>query len=88
MLALEGRQLAMLAALYDRVANQELGTLRQMETDQVRVAIDDGISQTLDLPDLAVLRALPGQEPIVCGATIDRPGWPERDDVQLEFELL
>jgi hypothetical protein len=88
-LTLEPRQLAMMAALYDHVAEQELGTLQRMETDDVRVAIDVGISQILGLPDVTPLRTLLGQEPIVCGVPLGQPALPsERADAQFEFELL
>jgi hypothetical protein len=60
-----------------------------METDETRASIDDGISQALGLPDLATLRALLGQEPIVCGYPIERETWATEEEVsQLEFELL
>jgi hypothetical protein len=88
-LALETRQLAMMAALYDRVAEQELGTFQRMEFDEVRMTIDLGIGQILGLPDLTPLRALLGQEPIVSGMALGEPALPsERADAQLEFELL
>jgi hypothetical protein len=88
-LALEEGQLAMLAALYDRVSGESLGTLQQMETDETRVAIDIGISRVLQIPDLTPLRALLGQEPIICGASLGRQVAPdEKEAAQLEFELI
>jgi hypothetical protein len=79
----------MLAALYDQVSGEALGTLQQMEIDETRSAIDIAISRILRLPDLAPLRTLLGQEPIICGASLGPSAEPVgRDDSQLEFELI
>ena len=42
-----------------------------MAGDQTRIAIDNAIARTLDLPDFGPLRELLAREPIVC-VTMDR----------------
>jgi hypothetical protein len=87
--ALNLRQLSMMATLYDRVSEQELGTLQLMDADETRLAINSGISQILGLPSLAPLRTLLGQEPIVSGIHLGEAAVPsEGADAQLELALL
>ena len=54
-----------LAAAYDEVATRELSPLPELHRDSVRADIDHVVSQALGLPDVAALRALLAQEPIL-----------------------
>ncbi len=58
-------QLQSLTDLFDSLAEEEFERLPGMDHCPVRRALDDGISQILDLPDLANLRSLLASEPVV-----------------------
>lgn len=64
--ALSSKQRRALASAYGRLAKKSLLPLPSMNVDPVRAEIDKAISETLELPDLSVLRELLAQEPVVC----------------------
>ncbi|MBM3335253.1 hypothetical protein FJY63_11385, partial [Candidatus Sumerlaeota bacterium] len=66
MRALSRNQLNRLSFLYNRVADQALLPLPQMNTDDVRAEIDREIAKTLRIPDFSILREMLAREPIVC----------------------
>ena len=51
-----------------KLANLTLLPFSQTIGDSVRAAIDQAITQALQLPDISPLRELLGQEPIVSGS--------------------
>ena len=59
------QQLAALDQLFDEVAEMEFLRLPEMAECPARRALDDGLSDVLDLPDLSVLRTLLASEPVV-----------------------
>ncbi len=59
------QQLAALDQLFDEVAEMEFLRLPEMAECPARRALDDGLSDILDLPDLSVLRTLLASEPVV-----------------------
>ena len=63
--ALSRRTLSQLADLYDQLAYVTFLPLPEMEADPARAALDDGLSEILDLPDLAPLRRLLASEPVI-----------------------
>lgn len=63
---LSAAQLKKLAACYDRVSEQPLRPLPEMNADGVRAEIDGTIAKVLHLPDFSILRKLLSQEPVVC----------------------
>ncbi len=63
---LETTKLRTLANTYDRLCNRMLSPFPNMATDPVRHAIDKAIAQTLDLPDISVLREMLSREPVIC----------------------
>jgi hypothetical protein len=63
--ALSKRQVNVLARAFERVANQPLLPLSQMDADPVRAQIDDAIANALGLGDLSALRAALCREPVV-----------------------
>ncbi len=64
--SLEPAQLDRLAGVYDRIAGEALATFARMGADPVRLEIDRAVAEVLGLPDLAVLRRLLAQEPVIC----------------------
>ena len=58
-------QLTALSDLFDDLSESEFERLPAMEECPTRKALDDGISEILGLPDLAVLRQLLASEPVV-----------------------
>ncbi len=63
--ALSARQRGNLAALFDKMADEEFERLPAMAHCPARKALDDGVSRILRLPDLATLRELLASEPVV-----------------------
>lgn len=64
--ALSARQRRNLAALFDKMADEEFERLPAMAHCPARRALDDGVSRILGLPDLHTLRDLLASEPVVC----------------------
>lgn len=64
--ALTADQIATLAAVYDQLSHETLLPLPQMDADDTRAQIDAAIASALHLPDLATLRTLLAQEPVIC----------------------
>ena len=60
-------KLKKLAEKYDDLAEQSLKPLAQVDSDPVRIEIDDAISKALSIPSLAVLRELLVREPGLTG---------------------
>lgn len=58
-------QLNSLAAAFDAVGDQRLGSFAGMGSDLIRRDIDAALSAALNLPDLTPLRAMLGSEPVV-----------------------
>jgi hypothetical protein len=56
-----------LAEIYDSLKNKELQSIAKLDQDKVRQAIDDAFSETLNLPDLGMLRELLAREPGLSG---------------------
>ena len=65
--ALTKSKLKKLAESYDQLAQQRLKPLAQVDSDPVRIEIDDAISKALGIPSLAVLRELLVREPGLTG---------------------
>ena len=63
--AISETRLRGLAALFDELAGEEFEPLPAMAYCPARRRLDDGISEILDLPDLAGLRRLLATEPVV-----------------------
>lgn len=63
--SLSESQLADLEALFDDLSEATFERLPTMEECPARKALDDGLSEILELPDLAVLRRLLASEPVV-----------------------
>jgi hypothetical protein len=63
---LKAKQLTSLSKTYDNLCNKEILPFPHMAHDPVRKAIDEAISNTLGLPDIAVLREMLAREPVVC----------------------
>ena len=64
---LTGTQLKGLSDLFDELADAEFERLPGMAECPARMALDEGISEILGLPDLGKLRVLLASEPVVCG---------------------
>lgn len=64
--ALSEDTLEALAASFDSVSSRNLEPFPLMQSDPVRQAIDEAISDALGLPDMAPLRMLLAQEPTLC----------------------
>ncbi|MCY4437493.1 MAG: hypothetical protein OXE05_09210 [Chloroflexi bacterium] len=62
---LSASQLHALSRLFDSLATAEFERLPNMAHCPARQALDDGISQILDLPDLSTLRHLLASEPVI-----------------------
>ena len=60
-------QLERLSDLFDELADAEFERLPGMAECPARMALDEGISDILGLPDLGKLRVLLASEPVVCG---------------------
>ena len=58
-------QVQNLSRLFDSLATAEFERLPRMAHCPARRALDDGITQTLDLPDLSTLRDLLASEPVI-----------------------
>ena len=58
-------QLHALSRLFDRLATAEFERLPAMAHCPARQALDDGLTQILDLPDLSTLRHLLASEPVI-----------------------
>jgi len=54
-----------LGSVFDRIADLPLQPFSNMENDSIRIEIDKAISETFRLPDLAPIRTLLANEPIV-----------------------
>ena len=68
--SLTQEQLTTLANAYDEAASQSLAPLAQLNTDPVRISIDEALCTVLDLPLLAPVRALLAREPGLTGRKI------------------
>ena len=62
---LSASQLQTLSRLFDRLANAEFERLPGMAHCPARQALDDGLTQILNLPDLSTLRHLLASEPVI-----------------------
>lgn len=62
---LKKRKLDKLAKVYDRLSKEDIQRLPNIDTDEVRAAIDNAISEALDIPDFGILRELLAREPII-----------------------
>ena len=62
---LSASQLQTLSRLFDRLANAEFERLPSMAHCPARQALDDGLTQILDLPDFSTLRHLLASEPVI-----------------------
>ncbi|MDE2815620.1 MAG: hypothetical protein OXK81_02825 [Chloroflexota bacterium] len=62
---LSASQLQELSCLFDRLSTAEFERLPNMAHCPARRALDDGISQILNLPDLSTLRHLLASEPVI-----------------------
>ena len=67
---LEDSALHALAGAYDRLADQQLSPLRQMDVDPVRADIDATVSSVLGLPAILPLRSLLAQEPVISNVAL------------------
>jgi hypothetical protein len=54
-----------LAAAFDRLSQAEVGFLPSLGTDQIRIQIDEAISDSMNLPDLRPLREAIASEPLL-----------------------
>ena len=70
--ALPPPQLTALSNLYHQLAGQEFQRLPEMADCPARAALDNGLSQILNLPNLHPLRRMLASEPTVS----NRPLWP------------
>jgi hypothetical protein len=61
--ALPSKQINMLAAAYDSLANTELHALANLKSDPVRVEIDHALCKVLSIPDIRFIRELLDREP-------------------------
>lgn len=68
--SLKKAQLNRLAKQYDKLKDQALLPIAQLNQDPVRKAIDDALSKVLDLPDLSNLRELLAREPGLTGKKV------------------
>ena len=64
------RPVTTLTAAYDDIASKSLAPLAQLESDSVRISIDDALCTVLELPSLAPVRALLAREPGLTGQKI------------------
>ena len=62
---LSASQLQALSRLFDRLATAEFERLPNMAHCPARQALDDCLTQILDLPDLSTLRTLFASEPVI-----------------------
>jgi hypothetical protein len=62
-----------MAQAYDAIATDDLQPLTQMNDDEVRALMDDGLSRVFGLPSLRPIRAALANEPIVSGRTLAGP---------------
>jgi hypothetical protein len=82
-------QIKALADAYDTLSGQTLAALAKLDTDPVRKAIDDALSEVLGLPDMANLRAQLAREPGLKGIkAATKPGQDELFDPQEDGEQL
>jgi hypothetical protein len=58
-------KLKMLASSFDELADEQMLPFPQAETDTTRKSVDDAVSRAFRLPDLAPIRTLLANEPIV-----------------------
>ncbi|NRF10805.1 N-6 DNA methylase [Agrobacterium pusense] len=79
--------LAKLAAAYDEFSGKTLRPLSKLDTDPVRLRIDDALCAVLDLPSLTSIRDLMVREPGLTGRDFD-PSKPDdvTDDDEDEVE--
>ncbi len=63
--SLTSEQLSALSDLFDDLSDSEFERLPAMQECPTRKTLDDGLSEILGLPDLAVLRTLLASEPVV-----------------------
>ena len=63
--SLTSAQLQALSHLFDRLATAEFERLPAMIHCPARQALDDGLTQILNLPDLSTLRHLLASEPVI-----------------------
>ena len=69
-LSLTKDQLTTLSTAYDQAASKSLAPLAQLDSDPVRISIDDVLCTVLELPSLAPVRALLAREPGLTGQKI------------------
>ncbi|MBI2717355.1 MAG: hypothetical protein HYX36_01130 [Rhizobiales bacterium] len=62
------KRLHKLAKRFDALSNEDLKPLAQLDSDPVRIEIDDAVSEALGIPSLASIRELLVREPGLTGA--------------------
>lgn len=68
--SLTQEQLTALVNAYDEAASQSLAPLAQLDSDPIRISIDNALCTVLELPSLASVRALLAREPGLTGQKI------------------
>jgi hypothetical protein len=85
---LSEQQLGLLTDAYDRLSISELRPLPQIEEDAVRAEIDTAIQTALGLPNLAPIRALIANEPIIQNSSLRLQAYPAPEEEQAQFEFV
>jgi hypothetical protein len=62
---LSSKQLELLSATYDAVRSKPLETFARCDSDRTRIEIDNGLKETLGLPDISTLRDALAREPVL-----------------------
>jgi len=82
--SLKAEQLNALAAAYDRLAQDELMPLAQLDHDPTRCQVDETLSTVLDTPSLAPIGELLAREPGMTAEEINphltQASLPVKDD--------
>jgi hypothetical protein len=60
-------QLAILSQKFDQICGNEISNYANMKNDVTRKEIDNVLTTTLGMPDIADIRNMLAMEPIVCG---------------------
>ncbi|MBI3873271.1 MAG: hypothetical protein HY304_09370, partial [candidate division Zixibacteria bacterium] len=64
--SLRPAKLKRMAEMFDRLGKEPLKPLPEMDSDSVRAEIDGAVAEALGLPDIAPIRGMLANEPIVC----------------------
>jgi hypothetical protein len=84
---LKDQQLRILSGAFDQIARAIIEPLPRMAEDRVRASIDSAFELALGLPNLAPLRALLAQEPIICNRPLGEIVADEIPESE-QFDLL